>query len=168
VVGTLVHTALRHWRFEQDTLEPFLRPFILEMGVVDETEIHAAAVEAKRLLRRFRAHPLWAEMDAAQRWHEVPVSIVEDGQAANGIVDLLYRAAGGGDAAWRIAEFKTDEIRSGQDLHAHIREQKYDEQVQRYTRAVGLRLGEVVEAALVFLNVGNEVTIVPIPNPGTV
>jgi ATP-dependent helicase/nuclease subunit A len=162
VVGTLIHAALRHWRFEEDELEPFLRPFALEMGVVDEAEIHAAVVEVKRLLRRFRAHPLWAELDAAQRWHEVPFSIVEDGQPVNGIVDLLYRAG----ETWRIAEFKTDEVRSGADLHMHIQEEGYDDQVWRYARAVGLGLGVTVEAALVFLNVGDKVSVVPV-HPST-
>jgi ATP-dependent helicase/nuclease subunit A len=158
VVGTLVHVALRHWCFEDERLEPFLRPFVLEMGVVEEAEIHAAAVEAKRLLRRFRAHSLWTEMDAAQRWHEVGFSVIEDGRPVNGIVDLLYRTG----AVWRIIEFKTDEVRAGADLHAHIREEGYDQQVRRYARAVGVQLGMEVEANLVFLNVGNEVAVVPV------
>ncbi|MBN1810766.1 MAG: UvrD-helicase domain-containing protein, partial [Anaerolineae bacterium] len=158
VVGALVHAALRHWCFEDERLGHFLRPFVLEMGVVDEAEIHAAAVEVKRLLRRFRAHSLWTEMDKAQRWHEVSFSVVEDGRSVNGIVDLLYRTG----ETWRIAEFKTDEVRAAADLCAHIRSEAYDEQVRRYARAVGLQLGMEVEANLVFLNVGNDVVIVPV------
>ena len=157
VVGTLVHAALRHWRFEDKVLEPFLRPFALEMGVVDEEGIHAAVVEARRMLRRFRAHPLWAEMDAAQRWHEVSFSVVEDGRPVNGIVDLLYRTG----ETWMIAEFKTDRLRSAEDL-SHIREKAYDEQVRRYARAVGWQLGVEVKATLVFFNVGSEVAVVPV------
>jgi ATP-dependent helicase/nuclease subunit A len=158
VVGTLVHAALRHWRFEDKGLETFLRPFALEMGVVDEAEVHVAVVEAKRLLRRFRAHPLWAKLDAAQRWHEAGFSIVEDGQPVNGIVDLLYRAG----ETWEVAEFKTDELRSSADLNAHIQRKGYDEQVRRYARAVGLQLGVKMEASLVFLNVSNKIAVVPV------
>jgi ATP-dependent helicase/nuclease subunit A len=157
VVGTLTHAALRHWRFSDEGLDAFLRPFALEMGVVDEGQVHTAILETRRMLRRFRSHPLWAELDAAQRWHEVPFSIVEDGRPENGIIDLLYRVG----EEWTIAEFKTDELRSDADLLAHIRRMAYDDQVRRYTRAVCLQLGVEAEAALVFLNVGNEIAVVP-------
>jgi len=158
VVGQLTHAALRHWRFAGDGLDAFLRPFALEMGLVDEGEIHTAILEAQRMLRRFRAHPLWAELDAAQRWHEVPFSVVEDGRLECGIVDLLCRVG----EVWKIVEFKTDRLRSTADLPAHIRENAYDEQVQRYVRAVRSQLHVEPEAALVFLNVGNEIAIVPV------
>jgi ATP-dependent exoDNAse (exonuclease V) beta subunit len=158
VVGTLVHAALCHWCFEDEKLEPFLHPLALEVGVVDEAEIHTAVVEAKRLLRRFRAHSLWAEMDAAQRWHEVSFSVIKDGRSVNGIVDLLYRAG----AAYTITEFKTDEVRAVADLQLHIQNEAYDEQVRRYARAVGVQLGTKVQANLVFLNVGNDIAVVPV------
>jgi ATP-dependent helicase/nuclease subunit A len=158
VVGTLVHAALRHWSFDEEKLKPFLRPFALEIGVVDEAEIHAAVAEARRLLRRFRAHPLWSEMDAAQRWHEVPFSVVEDGRSVNGIVDLLYRAG----EVYTIAEFKTDEVHAAADLQPHIQNEAYDEQVRRYARAVGVLLGMKVRATLVFLNVDNDIAVAPV------
>jgi len=157
VVGTLAHAALRHWRFADEGLDALLRPFALEMGVVDEGQIHAAILETRRMLRRFRAHPLWAKLDVAQRWHEVPFSIVEDGRTENGIIDLLYRIG----EEWMIAEFKTDELRSDADLLAHVRRMAYDDQVRRYTRAVRLQLGVEAEATVVFLNVGNEIAVVP-------
>ncbi len=164
VVGTLVHAALRHWRFEEQGMEAFLRPFALEMGVVDEGEIHEANLQAQRLLRRFRAHPLWAEMDAAQRWHEVPFSIEDGGQLKRGVIDLLYRVGG----MWKIAEFKTDRPRPGVDLPTHIRNEEYDKQVARYKRAVRLLCGEDVEATIVFLNVSGGVAVVSIPVHGSV
>lgn len=157
VVGTLTHTALRHWQFVDDRLETFLRPFALEMGVVDEKQIHAAVQETARMLRRFRVHPLWTELDAAQRWHEVPFSIRENDQLVDGIIDLLYRL----NEDWKIAEFKTDRLPPDADLLAHIQQQAYDDQMQRYVRAVRLQLGVEVNAAFVFLNVGNKVSVVP-------
>ena len=159
VVGTLTHAALRHWRFAKEGLETFLRPFALEMGIVDEERIHASIVEAARVLRRFRAHPLWAELDAAQRWHEVPFSVIEDARPENGLIDLLYRV----DGKWKIAEFKTDRLQPNADLLAHIRREAYDEQVRRYVRAVRLQLGVEAQAVIVFLNVGQEVVVVPAP-----
>jgi len=159
VVGTLTHAALRHWRFAEEGLESFLRPLALEMGIVDPDLVHASVLEAARMLRRFRAHPLWAELDAAQRWHEVPFSIAESGRAENGVIDLLYRV---GDN-FKIAEFKTDRLSTENDLRAHIRNKGYDEQVRRYLRAVRLQLGVEAEASWVFLNVGNQVVITPAP-----
>jgi ATP-dependent exoDNAse (exonuclease V) beta subunit len=163
----LTHAALRHWRFAEEGLEAgalaLLRPLALEMGVVDADLIHAAILEATRMLRRFRAHPLWAEMDAAQRWHEVPFSVVEDGRPENGVIDLLYQAGG----KFKIAEFKTDRLRTrsvADDLPAHIREKGYDEQVRRYLRAVRQQLGVEAEAIWVFLNVGNQVVVLPAPS----
>jgi len=111
------------------------------------------------MLRRLRAHSLWTELDAAQRWHEVPFSVVEGGRPENGIIDLLYRV--GGD--YRIAEFKTDRLGTEGDLRAHIRQEGYDEQVRRYLRAVRLQLGVEAEASWVFLNVGNQVVVTPAP-----
>jgi ATP-dependent exoDNAse (exonuclease V) beta subunit len=159
VVGTLTHAALRHWRFAEPGMEAFLRPLALEMGVVDPDLLHVSIVEVTRLLRRFHGHPLWAELDAAQRWHEVPFSVVEGERPENGVIDLLYRVSAG----FRIAEFKTDRLGGEDDLRAHIQREGYDEQVRRYVRAVRLQLGVEVEASWVFLNVGSQVVVTAAP-----
>jgi ATP-dependent exoDNAse (exonuclease V) beta subunit len=158
VVGKLTHAALRQWQFD-GRLFALLRPLALQMGVVDEEEIRSAVQETGRMLRRFQAHPLWAELDAAERWHEVPFSVVEDGQTVNGIIDLLYRVHGD----WRIAEFKTDQLRRKADLRARIESKGYDDQVKRYVRAAHQQLGAVIEAVIVFLNVGGGVSVVTVP-----
>jgi ATP-dependent helicase/nuclease subunit A len=158
VVGQLVHEALRRWRFpDSEGFEDFLRPYALEAGLTDETEIKGAVAEARRLLGRFQAHPLYAEMGAAERYHEVPYSVTLDGGLRNGIVDLLYRT----DGRWTIAEFKTDRLKDEAEMSARIREEKYDEQVRGYVQAVTQQLGEPPRALLVFLNVGRQVCIVP-------
>ena len=159
VVGALVHIALRHWYFTAEGLDAFLRPFALEMGVVDAAQIRAASAEAARVLRRLRAHPLWAELDAAPRWHELPFSAMEGGQMVHGVIDLVYRA---GDA-WRIVEFKTDELRPGADLGLHIKAKGYDAQMQRYVHALRQQSGVEAEALFVFLNVGGQVVVVRVP-----
>jgi ATP-dependent exoDNAse (exonuclease V) beta subunit len=157
VVGSLTHVALRHWHFVDDGFETFLRPFAIEMGIVDEGQIHAAVQEAARMLRRFRVHPLWTVLDTAQRWHKVAFSISENDDPVDGIIDLLYRVG----ENWNIAEFKSDRLPPDVDLRTHIREKAYDVQMQRYVRAVGSQLGVAVNAVFVFLNVGNKVSIVP-------
>jgi ATP-dependent exoDNAse (exonuclease V) beta subunit len=125
--------------------------------VVDEAQMRAAIAGAGRMLRRFRAHPLWAELDSAQRWHELSFSIIEGERMEHGIIDLLYRTADG----WKIAEFKTDRLSPAADLPLHIRTQGYDEQVQRYVRALRSQLGTEAQGMFIFLNVGNELVTIP-------
>ena len=157
VMGSLVHTALRHWRFpDQPGLENFLRPYALEAGLTDPEEIRHTIAGARRLLARFQTHPLYAELDGAERHHEVPYAVEVDGVTKNGIVDLLARS----DGIWTLVEFKTDELRTGADLEAHARKKGYYEQVRVYVTAVGHLLGVRPRALLVFLNVGGQVKTV--------
>jgi ATP-dependent exoDNAse (exonuclease V) beta subunit len=160
VVGKLTHTALRYWRFADEGLAAFLRPFALALGVVDEPTFKDALRETKRILKRFRDHPLWEELDAAERRHEVSYNIVEDGRVENGVIDLLYR--GDENEGWKIVEFKTDQLDADVDLSAHIREERYDEQVRRYVRAIRSQLEMKVEASLIFLSVGNRIAVAPV------
>ncbi|MFQ6100765.1 MAG: UvrD-helicase domain-containing protein [Anaerolineae bacterium] len=157
VLGTLVHVALRHWRFpDREGFEDFLRPFALEAGLTDAGEIHRTIAATRRLLARFQAHPLHARLDRAERHHEVPYAVEVDGAPRSGIVDLLARL----DGEWTVVEFKTDELRAAADLEAHIRQKRYDEQVREYVAAVTRLLGKRPRALLVFLNVGKSVEVV--------
>jgi ATP-dependent exoDNAse (exonuclease V) beta subunit len=153
VVGTLVHAALHRWRFPaQPNFEVFLYPHALDAGLTDHAEISNTMRTTRRLLERFCAHPLWAEMDAAERHHELPYTL--DGE--RGIVDLLYRA---GDR-WTVAEFKTDRLTNASAVQRQIEAEGYGEQVARYVQAVERLLGERPRSLLVFLNVGGSVQVV--------
>ncbi len=66
------------------------------------------------------------------------------------------------DDTWALVEFKTDELRAGADLEAHIHEKGYDEQVGEYVTAMTHLLGERPRALLVFLNVGGQVAVLPV------
>jgi len=159
VVGSLVHSALRYWRFpDQPGLEDFLRPFALEAGLTDPEEIRRTIAEARRLLGRFQVHPLHAELDRAERYHELPYAVEVDGAPRSGIVDLLCRS----DDGWTLVEFKTDQLRAEADLKAYIREKRYDEQVGGYIAATTAILGDRPRAVLVFLNVGGWVKVVKV------
>jgi len=154
VVGKLVHAAIRRWRFpDVPDLKVFLYPHALEAGLTDQVEIANAMRQARRLLERFRVHRLWAEMNAAERWHELPYALADDA----GIIDLLYR---NGDATWTIADFKTDEIRHADQVARQVAEDKYDEQLRRYADAVEAQLGVRPRTMLVFLNVAGQVMVV--------
>ncbi len=151
LVGRLVHEALRRWHFPDDGFDSFLRPFALESGLTDDAEIHAAIHESRRMLERLRAHPLFQELDSAERHHEVPY-YTPDGR---GIIDLLYRT----DSGWHIIDFKTDEVRSDDEARETVRRAGYDVQVARYARAISDQLQVQAKTRLVFLNVNGEVKI---------
>jgi ATP-dependent helicase/nuclease subunit A len=163
VVGQLTHAALAHWRFpEQPDFEVFLFPYALEAGLTDHGEITAAMSEARRLLARFQQHPLYAELNTAERHHELPYSVELAEGPHSGIIDLLYRT----DGRWTVVEFKTDRLRKVDDLEAHITEKKYDRQTERYVEAVNYLLGERPCALLVFLNVGRQVRVINLSETG--
>ena len=151
VVGRLVHEALRRWRFPGNGFDSFLRSFALEAGLTDQAEINAAIQEAGRMLERFHAHRLYAEIDSAERRHEVPYFLPQ----GRGIIDLLYRDAAG----WVIIDFKTDEVRSDEEAWTVIRENGYDQQVSRYARAVADQLNIQAKTRLIFLNMNNNLAI---------
>jgi ATP-dependent helicase/nuclease subunit A len=153
VVGTLVHAALRRWRFpSQPGFEVLLYPHALDAGLTDRLEISNAIQTTRRLLTRFCHHPLWAEMDAAERHHELPYVLDEE----RGILDLLYRVKD----LWTIAEFKTDRLADLAAARQKIQNEGYDVQVTRYVRAVEHLLGERPRALIVCLNVARGVQIV--------
>ncbi len=149
VVGQLVHEALRRWRLPAD--DDFLRPYAYEAGLADESEIRATVHSAGLLLVHFRAHPLSAEIESAERYHELPY--VTAGE--RGVIDLLYRHVG----QWVVVDFKTDEVRSPAEARDLIHQEGYDWQIRRYVDAVAPWLGVRPRARLVFLQVGGEVHI---------
>jgi ATP-dependent helicase/nuclease subunit A len=156
VVGKLTHVALAHWRFpDRPDFEVFLFPYALEAGLTDHGEITAAMSETRQLLARFQQDSLYAELNAAERHHELPYSVELATGTHGGILDLLCRVEG----RWTVVEFKTDELRHSGDLRAHITKEKYDRQVARYVEAVHRLLGERPRALLVFLNVGRRVCV---------
>ena len=189
VVGSLTHAALRHWRFPSDegsdkglsegsdkgssevpdkTLSEapdenfanFLRPFALEAGLTDQSSIDIALSRVTNLLTRFQAHPLYTELSAAERHHEVPFSLILDGETHSGIIDLLFRSSP--EAAWTIAEFKTDRLSEGVNLVEHMQSKGYDRQVGIYRQAIIQLLGSSPQILLVFLNVGQTVQILKV------
>jgi len=157
VIGTLVHEALHRWRFpDRDGFDEFLRHHALLSGLTDEEEIIATLREARRLLTRFQAHPLHAEIAGARRFHEVPYAIERDGQVEAGQIDLLYRHADG----WYIVDFKTDRLRAD-EVAGKVAE--YTSQVQQYVEAVRELLDTEPEGWLCFLNVAGQVKVEPVP-----
>ncbi len=149
LVGRLVHEAIHRWRL--DDLDDFLKPFALESGLTDESQIRAAIQESRQLLERLRADKLFTELAAAERHHEVRYDLPN----GRGIMDLLYRTVAG----WFIIDFKTDEVRSDAEAQSAISQNGYDRQVARYAEAISNQLKVKAKTRLVFLNVNGEVKI---------
>src|SRR5690606_9257807 len=110
VLGSIVHKALQRWLFPGDpALDALLESEAWRAGLATEATRREVIARANELLARFRAHPLWHEVDAAhERYAELPYSYIINDKVENRVIDLLYRDADG----WRIIDFKTDPIQS--------------------------------------------------------
>ena len=155
VVGKLVHAALCRWRFPDDgSLDELLRPLINDTGLVDARIVADALTRAKYLLRRFQAHVLYAELNAAERYHEVPVQL--PAMSTERVLDVLYRTGAG----WRVLDFKTDHL-PDEARWLRVRDD-YVMQVREYQQAAQQLLAQPVEAALVLLDFQRGIEVVTI------
>ncbi|MGA9348020.1 MAG: UvrD-helicase domain-containing protein [Anaerolineae bacterium] len=157
VVGSLVHKALAAWRFpDGGEFDRWAEACARGYGLTDRGQLADAVRQSRRLLLRFQAHPLYWEMDSAdRRLHEVPYSLVVDGHIESGIIDALYF---GGQESWRLVEFKTDDLRDENELREGV--EKYIPQMRRYARAMESLLGQEPRAMLCFLGYKGGVRIV--------
>jgi len=160
VVGTLVHGALEQWLFPDGVVfAQWAEAEARGSGITDSAELRNAVQRAARMLTRFQATELYAEMnDATQRLHEVPYTLVTpDSALERGKLDALFCAEG----QWTLVEFKTDHVADPTALTALLDSTDYRAQVTRYLDAAERLLGARPRPALCFLNVGGAVRVVP-------
>lgn len=157
VVGALVHEALAAWRFPDDSFPPWVAARARGYGLTDARQINNAAQKTRRLLLRFRQHPLCAEMmGAARRLMEVPYSRAgKDGRVESGVIDTLYWQ----EDSWTVVEFKTDRVKDAAELERVLAEEDYLAQAGRYGQAVEQLLGQQPRLLLCFLDVGGGVFV---------
>jgi len=166
VVGQVVHLALRDWLFPGAGAvsgapgADFYRWAASEArscGLTDETEVANAVERAARMLARFRASRLYADMDAAEmRLHEVPYSVTGDqGVPDSGVFDALYFTGG----QWTLVEFKTDRVRDEVDVDRLLCQADYNPQMVRYLGASERLLGQRPRGLMCFLNMGRRVYV---------
>jgi ATP-dependent helicase/nuclease subunit A len=124
IVGTLVHRLFEHHAARRDdspaAVEQHARALMHAAGVGSESDAEAVIRTAVRLFDDMRARPQVLEALGGERLHEVPVTLVENGQFVQGTIDLLVRR---GDRV-TVVEFKT-----GQPAPEH------EEQVRTYLSA---------------------------------
>ncbi|MBP8241729.1 MAG: PD-(D/E)XK nuclease family protein, partial [Thermoflexales bacterium] len=80
---------------------------------------------------------------------------LRDGKPVSGIIDCLYRPVD----AWKIVDFKTDQLRDRAAMLDRITARGYDRQISTYAAAAEAFLGERPAAALCFLDVGGAVEV---------
>jgi ATP-dependent helicase/nuclease subunit A len=157
VIGSIVHEALAAWRFPEGgaseegshRFEAWARARARSYGLTDHRQLDDASRQSRRLLLRFRAHPLYQEMnDADSRLHEVPYSLVVDGRVESGIIDALVLR----NDTWTIVEFKTDRVADRAQLELLLAAEDYVAQAQRYAVAAEHLLGQRPRCILCLLN----------------
>ena len=158
VLGSIVHKALQRWLFPGDpALDALLESEAWRAGLATEATRREVIARANELLARFRAHPLWHEVDAAhERYAELPYSYIINDKVENRVIDLLYRDADG----WRIIDFKTDPIQSIAQKEHLV--QYYAPQVRRYKAVVESKLRTYVSGKLCFLDDQGEVSLIEV------
>jgi ATP-dependent helicase/nuclease subunit A len=154
VVGSLVHEALAAWRFPDGGFELWAEARARGHGITDADQLVDAVRQSRRLLERFQTHPLFEEMDGAdRRLHEVPYTVVVDDRPESGIIDALYQQ----DGTWTMVEFKTDRVQDQVQLDRLLAEDDYLAQVERYVSAAEGLLGTQPRPILCMLNYGGAV-----------
>lgn len=154
VVGSLVHAALALWRFPDDAFAAWCLARAKEYGLTDTAQLRDAVEKTKKLLGRFRGHPLYGEMNNAERrFAEVPYVLSQNGQTERGIIDVLYYH----NNQWTVVDYKTDELPDEAGVARLLVEKDYREQLERYAVAVEKLVGTRPRLLLCFLQVGQQI-----------
>ena len=144
VRGNLAHKAVEVWftTGERPPLVGLARTLDDDLG---ERAVEQIAAEVDAMLDLLDASPLAATLrDPNTRAHfELPFSWDWDGVPVHGTIDLAYEASG----AWRVVDFKTDEVRG--DLAETAA--PYLPQLALYASALERATGQRPEASLLFL-----------------
>ena len=142
--GNLAHEAIEQWftKGARPELVPMARK--IDTGL-RERAVERLAREVDAMLDLFDASPLAATLrdPATRAYFELPFSWDWDGAPVHGIIDLAYESGG----AWRVVDFKTDEINGSVEETAA----PYLPQLALYASALERATGRRPEASLLFL-----------------
>ena len=150
--GRLAHQAIEMW------FTSGRRPRLKDLARRLDDELSANDVD--RLSREVNAMLDWLDgsplaktlrQKDTESHFEMPFSWDWDGMPVHGTIDLVYRTG----QAWRVVDFKTDDVRGRPVEQAANR---YLSQLALYREAVKQATGKPPEAALVFLRVGKVYT----------
>ena len=145
--GQLAHQAIERW------FASGRRPCLKEMARrlddgLSEEDVARLSGEVDAMLDWLDGSPLAETLrrEDTESYFEMPFSWDWDGMPVHGTIDLVYRSG----QAWRVVDFKTDDIR-GRPVEQSA--SRYLSQLALYREAVKRATGETPEASLVFLRV---------------
>ncbi len=135
-IGEIVHAALRHWRFPDQTpnMGDILRGYASQVGLMTDKAIDWATRQAEELLMQFQDSELYQQAEDARTrgepfYTELPFIYPVGQRLIHGVIDLLFKHYG----QWHIVDYKTTTLWKGQDLETHAR--RYHLQVGVYAAA---------------------------------
>ncbi len=135
-IGEMVHAALRHWRFPNQTpnMRDILRGYASQVGLMTDKAIDWAVQQAEELLIQFQGSTLYQQGEDARRrgepfYTELPFIYPIGQRLIHGVIDLLFKHNG----QWHIVDYKTATLWKGQTLVTHAR--RYYLQVGVYAAA---------------------------------
>ena len=148
-IGNIVHRALAHWAcltFPEDELRALLINYARREGVRPAAHRHAVGA-ASRILSNLRSHPLYEQIQQAQRrYHELPFIVNSAVGTLHGVIDLLYQNS---QDEWHLLDWKTERVLSNE---AGERARQHMKQLAVYSRAAEIVVGVRAEVWIVFLN----------------
>jgi ATP-dependent helicase/nuclease subunit A len=160
-LGRLVHAALqRECRPSDPEFPNLVEAEALRAGLVTADQRRRALEQAQVLLARLEQAPIWADLQRAEpRLHEVPFTVsLGTAWARSGVIDLLYRL----DGRWIVLDFKTDHLPGESAMH-EAADAYFEGQIRPYVQAVEKLKGERPIGRLCFLDVGEQVRLVDLP-----
>ena len=150
-LGTLFHRCMELLDFARpQPAESLLAQAAAELGLEGSADSAALAADLDEMLRRLRAHPLWADLAGAKQSFRELDFLMDAGPAVlRGQIDLLYQDAAGN---WRIVDYKSDRVAAAEiETHAG----RYELQMLAYAVAAARHVGRPpAGATLYFLRPG--------------
>jgi len=146
--GTLLHRCMELLDFGRpQAAAGLIGRAMAEMDLHDTAEADRLADELDCMLRKFRQHPLYAQLaGAGQAFRELDFVLAAGSATLRGQIDLLYQDQAG---CWHVVDYKSDRLGAA-DAAEHAG--RYELQMLAYALAVSRQMGRgPTDATLYFL-----------------
>jgi ATP-dependent exoDNAse (exonuclease V) beta subunit len=162
IIGEMVHRVLKfdHLPDSDAALNPILKSYAWELGVVEPGKQQYAMQEARKLLGQSRASAIHQQLAGAERvYREIPFVYRAESRIIHGVLDVLFQT---GDSRWNVLDYKTSFVEGlaehADALDRHAR--RYHLQVGVYAAAVQAQLdGIVPDVYIHYIRYGQTVRI---------
>jgi ATP-dependent helicase/nuclease subunit A len=162
IIGEMVHRVLKFNSLDDSeaALNPILKSYAWELGVVEPGKQQYAMQEARKLLRQSRASTIHQQLTQAERiYREIPFVYRAEQRIIHGVLDVLFQSP---DGNWNVLDYKTSYVEDygthPDALDQHAR--RYHLQVGVYAAAVQAQLdGSVPDVYIHYIRYGQTVRI---------